>query len=333
MPREVTKHSAVIEAIRNSGLISELLEKHDNHFKYELDLELIVYGRTYADKRVGPYASLLVFGPGEEILHEGDWGGNSFYILIDGRLDVHATDEQGTIKKIGEVEIKNSFGEMSVLAGEPRNATVVVPQGAEATVLRIQRPALRLLRKLKKFGDLLEQNYRRYGLDHALREIQDATGKAFSSETLERLRETARFKVYAKDHILFREGDAVEDLIFIESGWVRRVRGITSDIKLARTLTAKPVLGDLVTELDEDVGLDFLGAGNWLGLDAVFTAERTAWNYSATVASRTDALEISIADLRSNSSLVKTISDYFPKFSCRHQSCHCPGERDFNWHR
>ncbi len=45
MPREITHHGAIIEAIRNSGVISELVERHEDHFEYELDLELFVYGR------------------------------------------------------------------------------------------------------------------------------------------------------------------------------------------------------------------------------------------------------------------------------------------------
>src|SRR5262244_2295176 len=125
MPREVTHHGAVIEAIRNSGLITELLETHENHYKYELDLELIVYGRTYADKRVGPYARLLVYDSGEELIHEGDWGGNRFFILISGQLDVYLNDNRGVSRKVEAIELQNSFGEMSVLAGQPRNATIV----------------------------------------------------------------------------------------------------------------------------------------------------------------------------------------------------------------
>src|SRR5262247_1874777 len=113
MPREIAHHDAVIEAIRNSGLISELLDTHDNHYKYELDLELVVYGRTYADKRVGPYARLLVYDSGEEIIHEGDWGGNRFFILISGQLDVYLKDSQEISRKIGAIEMHDSFGEMS----------------------------------------------------------------------------------------------------------------------------------------------------------------------------------------------------------------------------
>src|SRR5229473_2991598 len=76
MSREITHHGAVIEAISRSGIISELIEKHEDHFEYELDLEVMVYGRNYTGKKVGPYARLYVYGAGEEIIHEGDWGGN-----------------------------------------------------------------------------------------------------------------------------------------------------------------------------------------------------------------------------------------------------------------
>jgi len=313
MPREITHHGAVIEAIRNSGLISELLETQGNQYKHELDLELIVYGRTYADKRVGPYARLLAFSPGEEIIREGYWGGNRFYILISGQLDVYRKDKQGISRKIGQVEQQNSFGEMSVLAGEPRNATVIVPPGNQAAVLEIQRPAIRLLRKFKKFGDRLEHNYRHYGLNHTLHDIQQATHNALTPDLLEKLKAAARFSVYAKDHVLFREGEPIEKMIFISAGWVRRVKGVSSDLKSDGSLTSEP-MAEMVMEL-KNVGLDFLGAGNWLGLDAVFSNDQTNWNYSATVMSRTEALEISISELRCHPELIKAAHEQFPPFS------------------
>ena len=315
MPREITHHGSVVEAIRASGIISELLDTHENHFKYELDLEVIVYGRTYAEKRVGPYARLLAYQPGEEIIKEGDWGGNTFYILIDGRLDVYVNDERGVKGRVGEIEVQNSFGEMSVLAGQPRNATVVVPSTGAAVVLEIQRPALRLLRKLKKFGDRLEQNYRQHGLDRTLLEVQEATGDAFSSDLLNQLKEAARFTVHGKDHVLFREGDSIDRLFFVNSGWVRRVRGLGSDLKLVHTMAAKPLLADMIMEFDQEVGLDFLGGGNWLGLEAISSRDKTTWSYTATIMARTEVLALSISQIRSNPALVKIISEYFPHFS------------------
>jgi Fe-S-cluster-containing dehydrogenase component/CRP-like cAMP-binding protein len=315
MPREITHHGAVIEAIRRSGIISELVEQREGHFEYELDLEIIVYGRNYTGKRVGPYARLFVYGPGEEIIHEGEWGGNTFYILVDGQLDVYLTDDQGVSSKIGDIHPQTSFGEMSVLAGQPRNATVVVSAGAEATVLEITRPALRLLRKLKTFGQLLEQNYRQHGLDRTLLEVQEATNNAFSSELLTKLKEAARFTVHPKDHLLFREGDPIDKFIFINSGWVRRVRALAANLAQVRSLASNPMLADMVMELEQDVGLDFLGAGNWLGLEAITSRDQTRWSYTANIMSRTEVLEIAIADLQSNAALVNLISEKFPHFS------------------
>ena len=307
MPREITHHDAVIEAIRNSSIISELVEKHEDHFEYELDLELVVYGRDYAGKRVGPYAHLFIYDPGEEIIHEGDWGGNTFYILVDGKLDVFVKDNRGVSSKVGEVLPKTSFGEMSVLAGQPRNATVVVSAGADATVLRITRPALRLLRKLKTFGRLLEQNYRQHGRDRTLLEVQNAQD-SFSSELLEKFKDAARFTVLAKDHILFREGDPIDRLIFINSGWVRRVRDLASTRARMQKTVSGPLLADMVTELGQEVGLDFLGAGNWLGLEAVFHKDQTKWRYATTIMARTEVLEIAISQVLRDPALVNIVA-------------------------
>jgi Fe-S-cluster-containing dehydrogenase component/CRP-like cAMP-binding protein len=204
---------------------------------------------------------------------------------------------------------------MSVLAGQPRNATVVVSAGVEATVLEIQRPALRLLRKLKTFGHRLEEDYRRHGLDRTLLEVQEATHDSFSSELLEKFKEATRFTVYAKDHILFQQGNPIDRLIFIKSGWTRRVRGLASNLTRMRSHVSGPLLADMVMEVDDEIGLDFLGAGNWLGLDAIFGKDQTRWNYTATIMARTEVLEVEISHLRSDPALVKMISEYFPQFS------------------
>lgn len=111
MPQEITKHSEVLSAIESIGAIADLTAQHDGHYDYELDLEVIVYGRNYNGKRVGPYVKLLTYAPGEEIVREGDWGGNSFFIVVDGKADV-LFDEGRT--KVAEIPAGVQFGEMSV---------------------------------------------------------------------------------------------------------------------------------------------------------------------------------------------------------------------------
>lgn len=318
MPREITHHGKILEAIGNSGIISELVETHEGHFKNELDVELVAFGRDYAGKRVGPYARLFVYAPGEEIIHQGQWRGNSFFVLVTGRLIVYQEHPQANRRQIGEIKSQDSFGEMSLLSGQPSTATVEVSSEAEATVLEIQRPAIRLLRKFSQFGEKLDRDYRGHGLTYTLSEVQRAAKKALNPETLDALGKIARFTVYAKDHLLFKEGDPIETLIFINSGWVRRMRQSAAAATSAAATYSEdsgPVLADMVTELSPDVGLDFLGAGNWLGLDAVFHKELATWNYTTTVMARTEVLEFAISDLRSDLALVAMISKHFPPFS------------------
>src|SRR5438552_5530337 len=89
MPREITDQAAVIEAVGKLEIIAELLEEQNGKKKYATDLEVIVHGRDYGNgKKVGPYVRLLVYGPGEAIMRQGEWGGNTFYIAVDGSLDV-----------------------------------------------------------------------------------------------------------------------------------------------------------------------------------------------------------------------------------------------------
>lgn len=303
MPREIKTHKTILDAIGKVDVISELVERDNGHFRYELDLEVIAYGRNYNGKKVGPYARLFEFAPGEEIIRQGDWGGNTFYVGVDGQLDVYVADAEGVPRKVGELQPGVSFGEMAILAGVPRNATVRVPSDSKATVLEITRPALRLLRKLPKFGRALDMTYRRHGLARTLVDVQDATSNAFDSELLQQLGDAARFVVYGKNHQLCREGESIQRVIFIKNGWVRRARGDQRGL----------VLTDLAPTARTVSGVDFLAAGNCLGLEGI--ERQSEWNYSATVLSRTEALEISIPALRANPRLRDLVLKELARFS------------------
>src|SRR5947209_5696836 len=305
MPKEIKKHKTVLEAIRSVDIIAELLDKHDGHFEHELDLEVIAYGRNYNGKKVGPYVHLYEYGAGEEVIREGDWGGNTFYITVAGRLDVYVRDkETDENRKVGEIPAGVSFGEMSILAGVPRNATIVAPPDAKARVLEVTRPALRLLRTPPTFGPTPDQTYRKQGLSRTLIDVRQATGEAVGPELIDKLGKSARFMVYAKHHVLFREGDLIDRVVFIKNGWVRRVRG----------LGYGAVMGDLLIEgLPDDVGVDFLGAGNCLGLEGV---ERdTPWAYTTVVLQRTEVLEVAMPPLRADRALRDTVVRTFSDFS------------------
>src|SRR5215210_2858393 len=164
MPREIKKHEQVVSAFESVDIVSELVDKLPNgEFRNELDLDIILLGRTYLGKKVCPYARLLEFSPGEIIVREQTWESSIFYILVKGRLEASITTEDQQRKVLGEVKEGNSFGEMALLSGTMRSATIAVAGTEPAYVLELTRTALRLLRKLPKFAKALDRNYRFYG--------------------------------------------------------------------------------------------------------------------------------------------------------------------------
>jgi Fe-S-cluster-containing dehydrogenase component len=158
-------------------------------------------------------------------------------------------------------------------------------------VLEVTRPALRLLRKLPKFGQILDETYRTHGFARVLEDLTRFTDQPLSQEFMNALKESARFMVYGKNHLLCKERDPIDRVILIKSGWLRRARGIRFDAAAA----------EVVMSMDEGIGVDFLGAGSCLGLDGV--NQPATWRYTASLMARTEVLEISLSTFSSDPAL------------------------------
>ncbi len=90
-------------------------------------------------------SSRQTFGPGEVIVSEGQ-PGRSMFVVVRGTVQV--TKRIGTdIREIGTLKFNDFFGEMSLLTGEPRSATVLAIE--ECDVIEIRKAAL---------GPILEAN-------------------------------------------------------------------------------------------------------------------------------------------------------------------------------
>lgn len=303
MPREITDRGRVVEAIQHLALTAELFEEKDGKQKYASDLEVIVQGRDYGNgKRVGPYVRLLSYDGGEEIMRQGEWGGNTFYITVEGTLDVYVRDAESQ-KKISQLGPGSCFGEMALLAGIERNATVAVPANEKAVVLEVTRPALRLLRKLSTFGNILDETYRTHGIGRVLEDLPRITSKPVSEPLAKELSRCARYMVYGKNHVLCKEGQPIDRLILIKTGWVRRSLGVFFD-------AASP---EVVLGLNEGIGVDFLGGGNCVGLEGV--THSVTWKYRATVMARTEVLEIPLNEFSSDPELRRQLVETFSPLS------------------
>jgi Fe-S-cluster-containing dehydrogenase component/CRP-like cAMP-binding protein len=276
MAREHKSRREVLNAIRDLPSLKDLLSQHEGHFDHEVDLEVTVYGRNYGGKKVGPYVRLLTYDPGEAIMTLGEWGGNTFFFVVNGIAEVYVKAPNQQDVKVAELPAGTQFGEMSVLAGVPRNATVKATGDKSTQVLEIQRPALRLLRKLPKFGENLDNTYRTHGRDSSLEGLRLMGG--LTPEMANELRGYSVFRVFGANHVLFRENERINRVYIIKEGWARR----------AQTVDGKEVE-------------DFIGHGYCFGNEGATKDAR--WPYTLTLMGRAEVVEIYTSKLRERNAL------------------------------
>jgi Fe-S-cluster-containing dehydrogenase component/CRP-like cAMP-binding protein len=267
MPKEIQSRREVLLAIESVPTLADLLETHEGHYQYELDLEVCVYGRDYHGKQVGPYIRLLACEPGETIIRQGDWGGNTFYVSVDNETEVFIKGPDGNELQVSSIPSGAQFGEMSVLAGVPRAATVRAPK-AGAKVLEIQRPALRLLRKIPYFRESLDVVYLQHGRMAGFQRMGiplDVSNAMLQPENIG----LSLFQVFSKNHVLVSQGSPIEEIYVIKEGWLRRTTA--------------------------EGHRDYLGRGYCFGMEG--SRKKAEWPYTITLLSRSEVLVISLAAL------------------------------------
>jgi len=92
-----------------------------------------------------------LFANGEVLVREGDEG-DSMYVILEGRVEVFLKNERAGSEKIASLNTGDYFGEMSLMTGEPRTATV----RASGDVLVMEIDKSRLAPILKNRPDLVE---------------------------------------------------------------------------------------------------------------------------------------------------------------------------------
>lgn len=97
---------------------------------------------------------------GETIVTQGE-PGNTFYIIVEGSVDIHKTNEQGEVIKLGSLGEGDYFGEIALLLDQPRAATVTVSEDCEQVkTVRLDRRSFKSL--LGNIEDLLKRNLSLY---------------------------------------------------------------------------------------------------------------------------------------------------------------------------
>jgi len=81
----------------------------------------------------------VAFGPGEPVVEEGDVA-DSLFVVESGELSVLLLHPDGALVEVGNLGPGDAFGEMALLTGEPRAATVKAK--TTASLYRIGKDAL-----------------------------------------------------------------------------------------------------------------------------------------------------------------------------------------------
>jgi len=100
--------------------------------------------------------------PGEDVVTQGDTG-DFFYVIESGRAEVWRSDAGKAPVKLATLDSGAGFGEEALLKGEPRNATVCMPDGGR--VLKLAKADFDRLLK----SELLQE----ISPEEALRRLQE----------------------------------------------------------------------------------------------------------------------------------------------------------------
>lgn len=85
-------------------------------------------------------ARFVIYAAGEKVFVQGQEG-DSFYIIHSGTLEVQATDADGHVFLSAQMGSGKYFGEMALLTGEPRSATITAL--SDAQLFRLAKEDLR----------------------------------------------------------------------------------------------------------------------------------------------------------------------------------------------
>jgi len=200
----------------------------------------------------------LSLEPGQELFHQGD-PGDSLYILLSGRLSGTECYFLAEEPYIFVLSPGTCFGELALLTGQPRAATISALESSR--LAKLSRQGLeQLVEKYPMFIETLNRQLipirRHLALVHLFGDLFSIKDDTFIDE----LQSQLEWIHLGNGEILFREGDPGDAMYLIVSG---RLRFVTSDRK-----GGERMLGEA-------------SAGEYLGEFALFTDEpRTATVYA-----------------------------------------------------
>jgi CRP-like cAMP-binding protein len=133
---------------------------------------------------LGSRLKRLSYAPGETIVHQGD-SGASMFVILAGSVSVTLKGKSGHEEELATLEPGSFFGEMSLMTGVKRTASVIALEEVECGELEKQDVADILMQRpelAQEISDLLEK--RQTALATVREKLQNKTEAANKSDLL-----------------------------------------------------------------------------------------------------------------------------------------------------
>ena len=176
----------------------------------------------FSDLSQGAFVELVnqldyrVYEPGQVILKEGD-PGRSFYVISQGRVRVYKELPDGQVLTLAHLEDGAFFGEMAMLSGAPRTATIAAE--VETHVLEVSDKVLRsLVQKHPQVTTTLKNFYRQRLLNNVM--TISPLFKGFDAGERKTLMERFKMRQAAVGEVLVNQGTKSDGLYVVLHGAV-----------------------------------------------------------------------------------------------------------------
>jgi len=197
---------------------------------------------------------------GETVFRRNDYT-DTFFVVLDGEVEIELGDDIPYRLTLGAGQF---FGEMSLLSGRRRSATVFAGKGC----VLIESPR----REVLKLVNSVEAVRRHIDRHFVIRAIQTAFAPDASDQELAGVAERASVNSYQPGTVIFSEGDEADRLHLIRSGSVAVSRNIGG----------------------REIVTSYVAAGNYVGEMGLMGRTRRAATVRANVA--TETISLSAAD-------------------------------------
>ncbi|EPX55931.1 PKA regulatory subunit-like protein [Cystobacter fuscus DSM 2262] len=161
------------------------------------------------------------FPEGARIIEQGSRG-NAFYVICSGRVRI-VRESDGTTRELAVLGEGAFFGEMALLSGAPRSASVV-GAAEETQVLEISAP---VLGDLARLNPQVARALRRFCRQRLLSQVMNTSAlfQPFGRKDRRELVERFRAREVRRGEVLIHEGQRVDGLYVVLSGEVAVSKG------------------------------------------------------------------------------------------------------------